>query len=309
MTPASNRRTIAKAVLADADVTCIDLEDAVAPAEKEASRANVIWAFQELDFGNKLRAFRVNALDSPYAYRDIIEVVEAAGERIDLLVVPKVETPEHIVFVDMLLGQIELARDRPERIGLEAQIETALGAVNVDAIAAASARLEALVYGPGDFAASLRMPLDAIGEWDESDTLYPGHRWHYIMQRIVIAARARGLRALDGPFASLHDEVALQRACDVARVLGFDGKWCIHPAQAPIVNAAFAPSAAQVEWATRVVDASDAAASAGRGALAIDGKMVDAASVRMARTIVERMEAGTKMDRQAPYEGLARHGH
>lgn len=291
MTPASNRHMIEKASHAEADAVCIDLEDAVTSSEKAACRANVAWAFKELDFGSRLRAFRINALDTPYAYRDIIEIVEGAGDSIDLLVVPKVETPEQLVFVDLLLGQIELARGRPRRIGVEAQIETALGAVNVDAIAATSTRLEALIFGPGDFAASLRMPLDVIGALDANDDVYPGHRWHYIMQRIVVAARARGLRAIDGPYGALGDEAGLRRACDIARVLGFDGKWCIHPAQAPVVNAAFAPSPAQVEWANRVVEAANEAAGGGRGALAVDGKMIDAASIRMARTIARRLDA------------------
>lgn len=291
MTPASNRRMIVKASDGAADVVCIDLEDSVAPTEKVTARANVAWAFRELDFGGRLRAFRVNALATPYAYRDIIDVVEAAGQHIDLLVVPKVETAEQVVFVALLLDQIERAMARPDRIGIEAQIETALGAVNVDAIAAASTRLEALVYGPGDFAASLRMPLDVIGERDASDDDYPGHRWHYVMQRIVVAARARGLRAIDGPYAVLGDDEGLRRSCGISRALGFDGKWCIHPNQAPVVNAAFAPSAARLDWANRVMTAATAAAGRGEGALAVEGKMVDAASIRMARAIVHRARA------------------
>lgn len=305
MTPASNRDMIAKASRAEVDAVCLDLEDAVTLREKAAGRANVVWAFTELDFGPRLRAFRINALDTPFAYRDIIEVVEPAGERIDLLVVPKVETPEQLVFVDLLLGQIELALGRPATIGVEAQVETALGAVNVDAIAASSTRLEALVFGPGDFAASLRMPLDVIGVLDPNDDAYPGHRWHYIMQRIVVAARARGLRAIDGPYAALRDDAGLRRACDIARVLGFDGKWCIHPAQAPTVHAAFAPSPSQVEWAKRVVVAAKEAADGGRGALAVDGKMIDAASIRMARTIARRPASRTGHEASQARNGVA----
>lgn len=288
VTPATSPRMIAKAAAAPADLVCIDLEDAVVPAEKEAARANVIRAFRELDFGPRLRAFRINGLDTPFAYRDLIEVVEAAGDRLDLVVMPKVNQPDDVRFVATLLDQIEAYQGFAHRIGIEAQIETALGCANAEAIAAASPRLEALVFGPGDFAASARMPADAIGAFDEHDRRYPGHRWHYVMQRIVVAARAFGKRALDGPFADIRDLAGFQRSCEIGRALGFDGKWCIHPDQLATANATFAPPADEVAWARRVLDAAERAEAAGYGALTVDGKMVDAASLRMARVLVER---------------------
>ena len=205
LVPASNPGMIAKAAASDADAVCIDLEDAVAPSEKEASRAHVIHALTHLDFGHSLRMFRMNALDTPFAYRDLIEVVEAAGDQLDLVMLPKADRPEDVYVVETLLAQIEMAKGFTNRIGIEAQIETALGCVNVNAIAACSARVETLIYGPGDYAASLQMPMDVIGVLDENDARYPGHRWHAIMQSVVVAARAYGKRCMDGPYGAFRE--------------------------------------------------------------------------------------------------------
>ncbi len=287
--PASNPAMLAKAAASDADAVCLDLEDAVAPEVKEESRAHVVAALRDLDFGRRLRLIRINALDTPYAYRDLIEVVEAAGDRLDLVIVPKVERAADVAFVDTLLTQIELRQGLAVgRIGIEAQIETARGCVNADVIAAASPRLDALIFGMGDYAASLRMPLDAIGVPDADDRLYPGHRWHYVMSRIVTAARAFDKRAIDGPFATFRDLDGFREAAEVARVLGFDGKWCIHPGQLATANAAFTPPEAQVAWARTVLDEYARATAARRGSIAVAGRMVDAASLRMAETIVAR---------------------
>jgi citrate lyase subunit beta/citryl-CoA lyase len=289
--PAANPAMIAKAARSAADAVCIDLEDAVAPDQKEASRAHVVQALRELDWGPRLRLYRINGLDTPFAYRDLIEVVEAAGDRLDLIIVPKVNRPEDVAFVDTLLTQIELRQGFTQRIGIEAQIETALGCVNAAAIAAASPRLDALIFGMGDYAASVRMPLDSIGEPDDNDRRYPGHRWHYVMSQLVNAARAYDKRAIDGPFAGLRDPEGFRAACETARALGFDGKWCIHPSQLAATNELFAPPAAQVAWARTVLDEYMRATAEGRGALAVQDKMIDAASLRMARMIVERAEA------------------
>lgn len=297
ITPASNPAMIAKAAGSAADAICIDLEDAVAPNEKEASRAHIIQALRDLDFGSRLRLFRTNGLDTPFAYRDLIEIVEAAGDRLDAIIVPKVSRAADVQFVDMLLTQIELRQGFPlGQIRIEAQIETAPGCVNVDTIAAASPRLDALIFGMGDYAASLGMPLDAIGEPDENDRLYPGHRWHHVMSRIVTAARAFEKRAIDGPFASFRDIEGFAQAAGIARVLGFDGKWCIHPGQIAEANRAFSPPAKQVTWARTVLAEYERATADGRGAIAIDGKMVDAASLRVARAIVARANAASARD-------------
>lgn len=286
--PATRWNMIEKAASSATDAICLDLEDSVAPAEKPAARANVARALRELDFGQRTRILRINALDTPYAYRDLIEVAETAGATLDLIMLPKVESPAHVQFIDTLLTQIELAHGfEPGRIGIEAQIETASGCLHVAAIAAASPRLEALIYGPGDFAASMRMPLANIGEADQHDALYPGHRWHYVMQSIVVAARAHDLRCMDGPYAAFRDTEGLEQACQIARALGFDGKQCIHPAQLEIVNRLFAPSAAEIAWAEQVVAAYQEALLRGDGAIRIGDRMIDMASIRMAKTIID----------------------
>jgi len=279
---------IQKTAAARADAVCIDLEDAVAPDEKEASRANVARAYRELDFGNKLRMFRMNGLDTHFAYRDLVEIVEAAGDRIDLVVVPKVNRPEDIYVVETLLGQIESYKSYSRPIGIEALIETALGCLNIREIAACSERLEGFVYGPGDYAASVRMPMESIGELDENDRVYPGHRWHHIMHSIVSAAKAYNKRAVDGPFAGIKNPEGLTQACKIGRAMGFDGKWCIHPSQIETVNQTFVPSEKEIDWARTVLDEYEAALREGRGAISVKGKMIDVASLRMCRTIVER---------------------
>ena len=283
--PASRPAMIPKAAASAADSVCIDLEDAVAPDEKPASRANVVHALEEIDFGRRVRMVRINGLDGPFAYRDL---VEAAGDRLDLIMIPKVGSPRDVVFVDMLLSQIEASTRHPRRIGIEAQIETAAGYLYAREIAEASPRLEGLIFGAGDYAASMRMPSAAIGERDAHDEIYPGHRWHAVMHTIVAAARANGLRCMDGPYAGFKDTAGLERACRIAQALGFDGKQCIHPAQLETVNAVFSPSDAEVAKAAAIVEAYDKAVSAGQGAATHDGRMIDAANVRMARTTLER---------------------
>lgn len=288
LVPASNWSMIQKTAASAADAVCIDLEDAVAPELKEASRANVARAFTELDFGAKLKLFRMNGLDTGWAYGDLIEIVEAAGPQVDLVVVPKVNGPEDIRFVDTLLGQIESHRRLTRRIGIEALIETAAGCVNLREIAAASPRLEGFVYGSGDYAASMGMPMASIGELDDNDVIYPGHRWHAVMHTIVGTARAFGKRAIDGPFAGIRNEAGLEQACRIGRAMGFDGKWCIHPSQVAAANRTYAPAASELAWARTVLAEYAAATAAGRGAITVGGKMIDAASLRMAETIVDR---------------------
>lgn len=282
--PASNPKMARKGLSSGADVVFLDLEDAVAPDAKAVARKEVIRAVRELDWGGRPAVYRMNALDTPYFYRDVIEVVEAAGEALGTILVPKVERPEDLHTIDTLLGGVEAASGlEPGKIKLEAQIESAEGLVNIDAIARASDRLQALHFGPGDYAASLRIPQASIGTMDEWDEVYPGHRFHYVMHRIVVAARAAGLRAVDGPVADYGDEEGLRKSSLRARSLGFDGKWCIHPAQVEIVNEVFSPTESEVKWAEKVVSAYEEANAAGSGAVSVDGQMVDAASIKMAR--------------------------
>jgi citrate lyase subunit beta / citryl-CoA lyase len=286
--PATRRKMVEKALASDADGVFLDLEDAVAPDNKAAARGDVVHALKELDWRGRPALFRANALDTPYFYRDLIEVVEEAGGALDAVMVPKVNSPEDLHAVSILLSQLELATDLdPGKIKLEAQIESAEGLTNADAIARATSRLQTLHFGPGDFAASLRMPQTSIGVMDEWDEAYPGHRFHYAMQRIVVAARAAGVRVLDGPVADYSDEEGLHKSCLIARSLGFDGKWCIHPAQIEIVNEVFSPSDREVEWAKKVVAAYEEANAAGSGSVSVDGQMVDAASIKMARNTLD----------------------
>jgi citrate lyase beta subunit len=286
--PATKRKMVEKALASDADAVFLDLEDAVAPDDKAGARGDVISALIELDWRGRPKLFRANALDTPYFYRDLIEVVEAAGESLDTVMVPKANRPEDLHAVAVLLTQLELAMNLDVgRIKLEAQIESAEGLTNADAIARATPRLAVLHFGPGDFAASLRMPQTSIGTMDEWDEAYPGHRFHYAMQRIVVAARAAGVHVLDGPVADYGDEEGLRNSCLLARSLGFDGKWCIHPGQIPVVNETFSPTGEEVEWAEKVVAAYEEANVAGSGSISVDGQMVDAASIRMARNTLD----------------------
>jgi citrate lyase subunit beta/citryl-CoA lyase len=284
--PASNWRMVEKAAGLDADVAFLDLEDAVAPAQKEAARANVIRAFQTLDWGRKPRAYRVNGLDTPFFYRDLIDVVEAAGAAVELVILPKAESPADVLIVDRLLRQIEMARHIPRRIGIEVQIESAEGLIQAPPIAKASPRIEALIFGPGDFAASAGVPNTAIGMLDEWDAAYGADRWHFARSSVVVAGRAAGLRVIDGPYADFHDADGFRLACRRSRALGFTGKWCIHPNQIPIANEVFAPSAEELASARALVDAYEGATTGGAGAATFNGQMIDAASLRMAEGVL-----------------------
>jgi citrate lyase subunit beta/citryl-CoA lyase len=284
--PATRRKMVEKALASDADAVFLDLEDAVAPEGKAAARGDVVSALKELDWHGRPGLYRANALDTSYFYRDLIEVVEEAGDSLDAIIVPKVNRPEDLHAVSMLLSQLELEKGK---IKLEAQIESAEGLTNVDSIASATSRLEALHFGPGDFAASVSMPQTSIGVMDEWDDVYPGHRFHYAMQRIVVAARAAGVRVLDGPVADYSDEEGLRRSCMIARSLGFDGKWCIHPAQIAVVNETFSPTDREVEWAKKVVAAYEEANATGSGSVSVDGHMVDAASIKLARNTLGKV--------------------
>jgi citrate lyase beta subunit len=284
--PGSNWKMIEKGVASNADVALLDLEDAVTPEQKAEARDTVIRAVTSLNWGGKPRAFRMNALDTPYFYRDLIDIVERAGGAVDLIVVPKVNRPEDLYAVDVLLSQVEANAGTDRQVRLEAQIETAEGLANCDAIARATDRLEALIFGPGDYSASVRMPSGSIGVMDEWDAAYPGHRYQYVLHRILVAARAVGIRAIDGPFANFRDADGHRQSCMIARAMGFDGKWCIHPAQIEVTNEVFSPSRDELDWALRVVDAYRDANERGLGAVAVDNKMIDAANIRMAENTI-----------------------
>ena len=286
--PGSRPAMFPKAAASEADAVCLDLEDSVLPDEKATARAHVIQALREIDFGRRVRMVRINGLDTKIAEADLADVMGTVGDRVDVLMIPKVASAAEIEFVDGVLARMDRKRLVAIRTGIEAQIESAAGFLYVREIARASARLEGLVFGPGDFAASMQMPASSIGELDEHDAAYPGHRYHAVMLTIVAAARANGLRCMDGPYAGYKDTAGLIRACQIAAALGFDGKQCIHPAQLATVNAAFSPSAEEVARATALVKAYEAATAEGRGAATHEGRMIDAASLRMAQVILRR---------------------
>lgn len=281
--PAMKSEMMAKAAASSADAVCIDLEDSVAPSDKLAARQAAIKALRDSDFGHRLRLVRVNGLDTPFAYRDFVEVVEGAGDRLDRIMLPKTGCAADVGFADRMLTQIEMNCVFSRKIGLEVQIETAEGFLNVREIASASKRIEVIVFGPGDYAASMRMPSTSIGELDENDRIYGAHRWHAVMHAVVAAGRANGLACMDGPYAGFKDQAGFERSCRVARVMGFDGKQCIHPSQLSTANSVFSPTSEEIAHAERVV-----AACQDQGAGVLDGRMVDAANLRMAKWVVEQ---------------------
>jgi citrate lyase subunit beta/citryl-CoA lyase len=284
--PGSQPALFQKALDSEADYVFLDLEDAVAPADKEEARKHVVAGLLQHDWKarRKTVCVRINGIDTPYMYRDVVDVVEQAGHRLDVVLVPKVGVAADVYLVDALLTQIEAARGIPHRIGLEVLIETALGMVNVEAIAQASRRLEALHFGVADFAASLRARTVSIGGLNPD---YPGDQWHAALARMVTACRAYGLRAIDGPYGDFKDPEGYLAAARRAAALGYEGKWAIHPSQIALANEVFTPPPAEVERARRILLALDEAARAGRGAAQLDGRMIDAASARMAQNIVQ----------------------
>ncbi len=286
-TPGSSEKMMVKAAASAADLVFLDLEDAVAPNEKVSARGKIVHALQNLDWGTKTRAVRINSLDTEYAYQDIIEVVEAAGDSLDMIIIPKIKTARDVWWVDCLLTQIEKRLNRTRPIGLEVLIEEVEAMINVEEIAQASSRLEALIFGPGDYSASQGVNTKAVGG---SDSLYPGDIWHYARNKIVIAARAAGIEAIDGPYAMFKDPEGYRRECNRSSVLGFVGKWAIHPSQIEISTEVFSPSKDEVAHARTLSTAYAEAEANGLGAVAVDGDMVDAASVRILRNTIRKAD-------------------
>jgi len=296
--PASEPRFFEKAASGAADIVMLDLEDAVAPERKESARKNAIAALHDVDWRGKTLSLRVNGLDTSYMYRDIVDVVEQAGDRLDLLMIPKVGTAADVYALDLLVTQIERAKGYGRRIGFELQIESALGMMNIDAIAAASKRTESLHFGSGDYAASLHARTPHIGgavpEYavrDDKGESHWGDPWHYALARIVVAARANGLRPIDGPFGDFADSDGFRAAARRAAAMGIEGKWAIHPSQIQLANEIFTPTAAEVERARRIVAALADAKREGRGAVTMDGRMIDAASIRQAEALLRKADA------------------
>jgi malyl-CoA/(S)-citramalyl-CoA lyase len=293
----------AKALNAHADGIMLDLEDSVPLEMKTEARRHVIETLQAAGGGAPRLSFRINALDTPFGYRDLLEVVEAAGEGLATVVIPKVNHPGDIHFVERMLDGIERARGQALPIGIEASIETARGLERVGKIARAGRRVQALVFGIADYSASVGARLVSLsGHGEKEEEIYPGHRWHFAVSRIVMAAKARGLQAIDAPYGYFKDAAGLERSARMACALGCDGKWAIHPGQIDTINRIFTPSEEDIARAGRILEAAHAARAAGKGAVAVEGRMVDQATVGLARRVWEQARALGLVD--APDDGI-----
>jgi len=300
--PANQPRMVEKAANSEADIVFLDLEDAVAAGDKEAARQNVIAAVNQKDWGRKSISYRINGLDTHYMYRDLIDVVEACGEKLDLVMIPKVGNAADIYVVDMLLTQIEAAKGFKSRIGIEALIETALGMQNIVEIARASPRLESLHFGAGDYSASLHARTTHIGGTNSdyavlSDanetgarTPFLGDHHHHALSSLVIAARANGLRPIDSAFGDFPDTEGYKTSARRAAAMGCEGKWAIHPSQIVLANEIMGPDTTEVDRARRILSALEVAASEGKGAVTFEGRMIDAANIRQAQMLVKKAE-------------------
>jgi len=283
--PASNPTMIDKAAQGPADFVFLDLEDAVAPPDKEQARRNAIQALNDIDWAAKGKcvSVRINGLDTHYMYRDVVDVMEQAGDRLHTILVPKVGVPADLYMVEAMVSQIEQGCGLGTPVGLEALIETALGMANVEAIAQFGGRLEALHFGVADYAASLRARTVNIGGLNPH---YPGDQWHAALSRMIVACRAYGLRPIDGPFGDFSDPEGYGDAARRAAALGCEGKWAIHPSQVALANEVFSPTEAEVTKARRILAALKEAEAQGKGAASLDGKMIDAASEKMAQNLL-----------------------
>ena len=288
--PASNVKMIEKSADSAADFVFLDLEDAVAPGDKVQARKNAIEAVNGIDWAGKGKTIvvRINGLDTHFMYRDVIDLVEQAGNKLDTIFIPKAGDPADVYMVDALLTQIEEAKGFKNKIAIEAIIETALGMANVEAIAQSSPRLEALHFGVADYSASTRARTVNIGGLNPD---YPGDQWHSAISRMVVACRAYGLRPIDGPYGDIKDTEGYQLACRRGAALGIEGKWAIHPSQIELANEVFSPPEAEVAKAHRILEELEKAAKEGKGAATLDGKMIDAASAKMAENVVNAAAA------------------
>tara|TARA_B110000116_G_scaffold93696_1_gene81742 strand:+ start:67 stop:1032 length:966 start_codon:yes stop_codon:yes gene_type:complete len=288
--PGSNPALFAKAAASDVDYVFLDLEDAVAPGDKEQARRNVIEGLRDIDWRGlgKTISVRINGIDTHYMYRDVVDVVEQAGEHLDTILIPKVGVPADVYMVDAMVSQIEEAMGLTNPIGIEVLIETTLGMANVEAIATSSPRLEAMHFGVADYAASCRARTTNIGGLNPD---YPGDQWHEGLSRMLVACRAYGIRPIDGPFGDFNDPDGYMDGARRAAALGYEGKWAIHPAQIGLANDVFSPPADEVDRAHRILTALAEAAGEGRGAAQLEGRMIDAASARMAENVVAQAAA------------------
>ena len=300
--PGSNPKFLEKAAASNADVVFLDLEDAVAPDDKVQARKNVVEALNDLDWSGKAISVRINGLDTHFMYQDVIDIIEKAPGKLDLIMIPKVGTVSDVYALDMLVSQVEMAKGIEKRIGFELIIETALGMANVNEIAAASPRNESLHFGVADYAASTKARTTVIGGpnpmyhvlTDPDDAgnrdVHWGDMWHYAVARMVVAARANGLRPIDGPFGDFSDPDGYMAQANRSSVLGCEGKWAIHPSQIELANGLFTPSEKEITQAKRILEAMEQAAKDGLGAVSLDGRLIDIASIKQAENLVGKAE-------------------
>src|SRR5216684_4773918 len=288
--PGSSEKMLSKATTLPADMVFLDLEDAVAPLEKVAARDKVVDAIKNQDWGEKILCVRVNSWDTKWTYGDVIDVVGNAGERLEEVMLPKVQTAAEVVALDLLLTQVEInAGLPPGHIGIEAQIETARGIINVEEICAASSRLETIILGPVDMSASMEMPSLSGGLQIPE---YPGDYFHYVFVKILMAGRANGLQVIDGPYVKVRDSEGFRDFCKRTQILGYDGKWALHPDQVTILNEVFGTSQAQFDRAVDILEAYEKATTEGdrKGAVMFGDEMIDEASRKVANKFVMRGE-------------------
>jgi citrate lyase subunit beta/citryl-CoA lyase len=288
--PGSSEKMLGKGPSLGADMVFLDLEDSVSPLEKVAARAKVVNAITSQDWGETVLCVRVNAWDTEWTVYDILEVVGTAGPRLEEIMLPKVQSAAEVVAMDLLLTQVEKAAGLPQgHIGIEAQIETTRGLINVEEICAASSRLETIIFGPADFAASMEMPVLTGGVQIPE---YPGDHFHYVFSKILMAGRANGLQVIDGPFLKIRDHDAFRDYTNRTKVLGYDGKWALHPEQVTILNEVFTPTQEQFDKAFDILDAYKQATTEGerKGAVMFGDEMIDEASRKMAIKFVSRGE-------------------
>ena len=306
--PGSKPELFEKAASSSVDVIFLDLEDSVAPDQKEQDRKNIIQALNDVDWKGKTMSIRINGLDTHYMYHDVVDIIEKAGDKLDLIMIPKAGTASDIYAVDMLVTQVEMSTKIKKRIGFEMIIETALGMQNVHEIAAASKRNESLHFGVADYAASTKAKTTVIGgpnpnyhvltdpDKKGNREVHWGDMWHYAVARMVVAARANGLRPIDGPFGDFNDPDGYRAQANRSATLGCEGKWAIHPSQIDLANEVFSPTDEEIKQAQRILDAMAEATKEGKGAVTLDGRLIDIASIKQAEVMVQKAEqiASTK---------------
>ena len=304
--PGSKPDLFKKASESNADIICLDLEDAVAPQDKDAAKQNVIKALNDHDFGTKTISVRINGLDTHYCYRDVVDLMENTGERLDLIMIPKVGVPEDVYAIDMLVTQIEDKTNREKKIGFELIVETSMGITNLDRIITGSKRIESLHFGYADYAASVRMRTTNIGGSNQDYSILTdeinGNRkvhwndmWHYPISKMTTIGRAHGLRIIDGPYGDFSDPEGFKSHAKRTAILGCEGKWAIHPSQVDLANEVFTLPEKEVQKARDIIDAMKKAQESGAGAATLNGKLIDAASIRQAEQIIEQTDLIKKL--------------